>query len=207
MNRRGQPAIGDDENLFRPADDTLERGCWHVRPIVWCRSKPSINCAHWAIGISHTEISKRIPYLANPRPGLIMLTPKQRLYHQIISFIGIGIYLFLLFGILALHEAVVSAKDGIEYHFYRFAIVNDLIFGKVILVAEDFRFAEWFRERRPIYAILVKSVAFTILLLIFDIVEEVVVGKFKGKTIGESFPHIGDGLRRSFSSLLSFLSH
>ena len=87
----------------------------------------------------------------------------------------------MLFGILALHEAVVSAKDGIEYHFYGFAIVNALIFGKVILVAEDFSFAEWFRERRPIYAILVKSIAFTILLLIFDIVEEVVVGKFKAR--------------------------
>src|SRR5262245_35019261 len=126
-----------------------------------------------------------------------MLT-KQKLYHQIISFAEIGIYLFFLFGILALHEAVVSAKDGIQYHFYGFAIVNALIFGKVILVAEDFRFAEWFRERRPIYAILVKSVAFTILLLIFDIVEEVIVGKFKGKTIGEGFPHIGDRSPRAF---------
>jgi hypothetical protein len=127
-----------------------------------------------------------------------MLTPKQRLYHQIISFTEIAIYLLLLFGILALHEAVVSVKDGIEYHFYGFAIVNALIFGKVILVAEDFSFAEWFREKRPIYAILVKSVSFTILLLIFDIVEEIVVGKFKGKTMAESFPHIGDGSPRAF---------
>jgi phosphatidylserine synthase len=123
---------------------------------------------------------------------------KQQFYHQMASFIGIAIYLFLLFGILALHEAVVSAKDGIEYHFYGFAIVNALVLGKVILVAEDFRFAEWFREKRPIYAILTKAVAFTILLLTFDIVEEVVVGKFKGKTISESLPHIGDGSPRAF---------
>src|SRR6516164_825761 len=123
---------------------------------------------------------------------------KQGLYRQIISFIEIAVYLLLFFGILALHEAVVSAEDGIQYHFYGFAIVNALIFGKVILVAEDFSFAEWFREKRPIYAILVKSVSFTILLLIFDIVEEIVVGKFKGKTMAESFPHIGDGSPRAF---------
>ena len=61
---------------------------------------------------------------------------KQGLYHQIISFIEIGVYLLLFFGILALHEAVVAAKDGIQFHFYGFAIVNALIFGKVILVAE-----------------------------------------------------------------------
>ena len=126
-----------------------------------------------------------------------MLT-KQQLYHQMTSFIGIAIYLFLLFGILALHEAVVSAKDGIEYHFYGFSIVNSLVLGKVILVAEDFRFSEWFRDKRPIYAILAKAVVFTILMIIFDIVEEVVVGKFKGKTISESLPHIGDGSPRAF---------
>src|SRR5215471_20450402 len=96
---------------------------------------------------------------------------KQGLYHQIISFIEIAVYLLLFFGILALHEAVVAAKDGIEYRFYGFAIVNALIFGKVILVAEDLRFAEWFREQRPIYAILAKSFAFTILLLLFYITE------------------------------------
>src|SRR5215813_1693033 len=126
-----------------------------------------------------------------------MLT-KQAVYHQFTSFFGIAVYLFLLFGILAMHEAVVSAKNGIEYDFYGFAIINALVLGKVILVADDFHFAEWFKERAPIYSILAKSVAFTILLLIFDIVEEVVVGKFKGKTIAESFPHIGDGSLRVF---------
>src|SRR6516225_3329015 len=134
-----------------------------------------------------------------------MLT-KQRLYHQIISFTEIAIYLLLVFGILALHEAVVSAEDGIQYHFYGFAIVNALIFGKIILIAEDFSFAEWFREKRPIYAILVKSVAFTILLLIFDIVEEVVVGKFKSKTLAETFPHIGDGSPRAFLFVIIIFS-
>ena len=129
--------------------------------------------------------------------GVGMLT-KQAIYHQFTSFLGIAVYLFLLFGILALHEAAVSAKNGIEYHFYGFFVINALVFGKVILVADDFHFAEWFKERVPIYSILAKAAAFTILLSIFDIVEEVVVGKFKGKTFAESFPHVGDGSPRAF---------
>ena len=68
----------------------------------------------------------------------------------------------------------------------------------MILVADDFHFAEWFKERAPIYSILAKAVAFTILLLIFHIVEEMVVGKFKGKTLAESFPHVGDGSPQAF---------
>jgi hypothetical protein len=126
-----------------------------------------------------------------------MLT-KRAIYHQFTSFFGIAVYLFLVLGILAMHEAVVSAKDGIEYHFYGFAIINALVLGKVILVADDFHFAEWFKERALIYSILAKAAAFTILLLIFDIVEEVVVGKAKGKTFAESFPHVGDGSPRAY---------
>ena len=60
--------------------------------------------------------------------GIGMLT-KQAIYHQFTSFLGIAVYLFLLFGILALH-AVVSAKNGIEYHFYGFAIINALVWAK-----------------------------------------------------------------------------
>jgi hypothetical protein len=61
-----------------------------------------------------------------------------------------------------------------------------------------FIFAEWFKEHAPIYSILAKAAAFTILLLIFDIAEEVVVEAFKGKTFAESFPHVGDGSPRIF---------
>ena len=80
-----------------------------------------------------------------------MLT-KQAIYREVTSFLEIAVYLFLLLGILALHEAVVSAKNGIEYDFYGFAIINALILGKVILIADDLHFAEWFRERAPIYS-------------------------------------------------------
>ena len=43
------------------------------------------------------------------------------------------------------------------------------------------------------YPILGKAVAFSILFIVFDVVEEVLVGVFKGKTIGESIPTIGAG--------------
>ena len=129
--------------------------------------------------------------------GIGMLT-KQAIYHEVTSFLAIFVYLVLLLGLLVLHEAVVSAKNGIEYHFYGLAIINALILGKIILIADDLHFAEWFIERAPIYSILVKSLAFTILLLIFDIVEEEVVDMIKGKTFGDSFPHVGDGSPRAY---------
>jgi len=36
-----------------------------------------------------------------------------------------------------------------------------------------------------------KSIAFTVLFLVFDVIEGVVLGTLKGKTIADSAPHIG----------------
>src|ERR1700736_3487972 len=118
---------------------------------------------------------------------------KQRLFDEVIKFLAIVFYLWVMFGVFALHESVVSAKDHIDYHFYGFAVINALILGKVMLVAEDLHFAEWVKDRPLIYPILCRAVAFSILFLVFDVVEEVLVGVFKGKTIGESIPIIGGG--------------
>jgi hypothetical protein len=49
----------------------------------------------------------------------------------------IAVYLFVVFAVLALHEEVVAAKNGIEYHFYGFAVINAIILGKVMLVADE----------------------------------------------------------------------
>ena len=125
-----------------------------------------------------------------------------RIYHQVIQFLLIAVYLSVVFGVLVLHEAVVAAKNGIEYHFYGFAAINAIILGKVMLVAEDLNFANrffrnlFFTNSPLVYVIVFKSVAFTILFFVFDIVEEVLVGVFKGKTVAESFPNIGGGSPR-----------
>jgi hypothetical protein len=113
-----------------------------------------------------------------------------------------------VFAVLALHEEVVAAKNGIAYHFYGFAAINAIILGKVMLVAEDLNFANrFFRnfivKNAPLaYVIVFKSVAFTILLFVFDIIEEVLVGVFKGKTVAESFPDIGGGSLRGMFSMI-----
>ena len=135
-----------------------------------------------------------------------------RIYHQVIQFLLIAIYLFVVFAVLAIHEEVVAAKNGIAYHFYGFAAINAIILGKVMLVAEDVNFANRFfrnilaRNGPLAYVMVFKSVAFTILLLVFDIVEEVVVGAFKGKTVAESFPDIGGGGLRGIFLMLIIIS-
>src|SRR3984893_10321176 len=121
------------------------------------------------------------------------LSLKQRAFDAVVKFLAIALYLWVTVGVFALHQWVVSAKDHIDYHFFGFALINALILGKVMLVAEDLHFADWFKDRPCIYPILYKAVAFSILFLVFDVVEELIVGVFKGKTIAQSIPSIGGG--------------
>ena len=44
------------------------------------------------------------------KPGL-----KQRLFDEVVKFLAIALYLWVTFGVFALHEWVVSAKDHIDH--------------------------------------------------------------------------------------------
>ena len=41
---------------------------------------------------------------------------KQRIFDEVTKFLTIALYLWVMFGVFALHESVVSAKDHIDYH-------------------------------------------------------------------------------------------
>ena len=71
--------------------------------------------------------------------------------------------------------------------------VNALVLAKVMLFAEDLHVAEGFRDRALFYLIVLRSAVFSIILVCFDILEEVLVGMFHGKTFAQSIPMLGGG--------------
>jgi GYF domain 2 len=125
---------------------------------------------------------------ATPKPSL-----KARLYHELKSFLIMFSYLWLVFFVFLAHEWSVLASHQIGFRFYGLAVVNALVLSKIMLIAEALHFAERFKDRPLIYPIAFKSIAFTVLLVVAYIVEEIAVGLFHGKTVAESFPEIGGG--------------
>lgn len=105
-------------------------------------------------------------------------------------------YLWVLFVIFELHKLIILRQHNIGYELgYKigFAVVNALVTGKVILVAETLRTVDRFKEKPLIYPILFKSAIFSAIVVCFEFVEEVVVGLFHGKSIAQSIPDIGGG--------------
>lgn len=127
---------------------------------------------------------------------LDIATARQRALTEAKNFAVIVGYLWVVFSLFELHTWIVLRQHNIAHAIgYRlgFSIINALVLGKVILVAEDMRVAEHLRNKPLLYPVLYKAAVFSIILICFHIVEEVLVGMRHGKTMVQSIPSMGGG--------------
>jgi len=113
------------------------------------------------------------PHLVDAKGGRRV---KERLVHEVRQFLFMFLYLYVLFGLFAIHEAVVLEQRHITYAYYGFALVNALVLAKVMLVAEDLHLGRRFENRPLIYPVLIKSLLFAVVFICFRVVEDLLVG-------------------------------
>ncbi|MDR7039532.1 hypothetical protein J2X36_004308 [Methylobacterium sp. BE186] len=116
-----------------------------------------------------------------------------RLLEEAKRILGIFAYLWVVFGLLILHEHIVLSRHGVTYSFYGLAFINAWILAKIMLVAESLDVRPHFQGRPLIYPILARSCAFAALLVGAYTVEEVALGLWRGETLANSVPAIGGG--------------
>jgi len=131
---------------------------------------------------------------------------KQWASHEAKRLVAMFLYLWVLFGLFVLHESIVLAKHDINYSAYGFAFINAWLLAKVMLVAEDLHLARRFQDKPLIYPIVYRSMVFAVVFIGFDIVEHVLLGLWRGKTIVESFPAIGGGTLTGILSVAAIIS-
>jgi len=118
---------------------------------------------------------------------------KERAVSELEKYAVITIYLWLLFALFSLHRQLVL---GHEISLWRqsFAIVNALIFGKVILIGQALAVGKGLERRALVWAVLGKSLIFAILLLAFHIFEEAIRAGFEGQPLSAGFADFGGSL-------------
>lgn len=125
---------------------------------------------------------------------------KERAKDQIKSFGLMFLYLWIVFGLLAVHELVILSQHQLSYQAHGLAIVNALVFAKVMLIAEDLHLGHRLNDQPLIYSILYKSFLFGVTLICFHIVEHVLIGMWHGKAVTETIAELGaDRLRQIVS--------
>jgi hypothetical protein len=117
---------------------------------------------------------------------------KERIREEAKEFAVIVLYLWVLLGLFALHRVVLLREHNLSYGL-GFALVNALVLGKIMYIFERLHVGRRFEQKAPVYSILFKSGLFAIILLVFDILEEGVVGLIHGKTFAQSTSELGGG--------------
>jgi hypothetical protein len=105
-------------------------------------------------------------------------------------------YFWVLFTLFQLNKVTILREHNLltaPTYTYGFALVEALIFGKIVLIAQALHFGEDLKDRAGIYVILYKSAAFSLLLLFFEILEKIIDGVFHGQTVADSIPALGGG--------------
>jgi len=132
---------------------------------------------------------------------VISPTLKHRAYHEMKEGLVIALYLWVVFGLLTIHKSMILAEHHIEFAAHGIALFNALALAKVMVVARKLHLAEQFDDAPLIYTTLLKSAAFTVVLACFKILEEAVLGMYRGETFRTSIAEIGGGTWKGILSL------
>jgi hypothetical protein len=124
---------------------------------------------------------------------------KQGALSELEKYAIITVYLWLLFALFSLHRQLVQGH-GVSVWQQGFAIVNALIFGKVILIGEALKVGKGLERRALAWVVLGKSLIFAILLLAFHITEEAIRAWFKGQPLAAGIADFGG----SVSTLVTY---
>ena len=61
------------------------------------------------------------------------------------------LFLWIMFGLFELYHTIILDKEHVDYSVHGFALVNAIVMSKVLLIAEDLKFASRLHDGRLIY--------------------------------------------------------
>ena len=132
-----------------------------------------------------------MPNVANTSGGGESL--EERAVSELKEYAVITAYVWLLFALFSVHKQLVQGY-AISVWEQGFAIVNALIFGKVILIGQSLEVGKGLERRALVWVVLGKSLIFAILLIAFHIVEDTIRAWFENKPLSEAFGDFGGTL-------------
>jgi hypothetical protein len=115
---------------------------------------------------------------------------KQKAIHEGQEFAGIALYLAFFFCAVVTYRMLLLRQYQISYFNYGAALINALVIAKVILIGEYARLGHK-REAKPLlYTSLYKAFMFSLLVLAFHILEEVIKLLIHGEKIVEALHRV-----------------
>jgi len=133
-------------------------------------------------------------------------TLKQKAYHGMKEYLAIAFYLWVVFGLFVVYKEVILAQHHIAFAPHGLALINALALAKVMMVARELHFADYFKDAPLIVPTLVKSAAFAVILGCFKTLEATVIGWYRGQSFGDSITDVGGGTLAGILALTVLLA-
>jgi hypothetical protein len=108
---------------------------------------------------------------------------KKRLVRELIEYWTNVLYLAVFFGAFAWYRRLILAGYEISYLNYGAAVIEALIMAKVILIGQALGLSRGFEDRPLIFPTLYKAVLFSLFVGVFAVVEHLVTGLVRGKSL------------------------
>ena len=126
---------------------------------------------------------------------------KNRALDELRQYAIITLYLWVFFALFSFYRRMILEENGISVWQQTFAIINALVFGKVILIAQALHLEAGFRKYPRMFIVLWNALLFTIVLMAFHILEEAIKAWFEGRPLATSVADFGGGTLAGFLTL------
>ena len=109
---------------------------------------------------------------------------KDRLAAETKRFLMIFVYLLLSLGLMTNYKRAILADYGISYFEYGYAVIEAFILAKVILIGHVWQLEKKkFMDKPLIYTTLYAALIFSLLVIGFSVIEQVISGWLHHKTV------------------------
>jgi hypothetical protein len=132
---------------------------------------------------------------------------KQIAVHELKQMTFITVYLAFFFCALATYSTLLMQRSEVGYLTYGAAVINALVVAKVILIGEAAHLGKGHEAKPLVYPCVYKAFLYTLLVVAFHVIEEIIKGMIHGKDIAGVFRdiHLDEALARSVIIFCTFI--
>jgi hypothetical protein len=106
---------------------------------------------------------------------------KQKLFHEMIEYWINFVYLSIFFGVFTSYRRLIMAEYQIGYQHYGIVLIKALVLAKVIMIGDVLRLGRNLEDKPLIFPTLYKSAVFSILVAVFNVLEDAIKGLLHGR--------------------------
>ena len=136
-------------------------------------------------------------------PGKEKRNWKKILFEELVEYWINVVYLTLVFAAFAQYRRFVLATHEITYTNYWVAVIEALIFAKVVMIGDVLHLGRRLEHKPLIYSTLLKTVVFSLFIGAFTFIEHVIKNLWMGKGLSASLvSFLEKGLHELFAGCL-----